>query len=45
MKSSGNKLAVVAGLTSLLLGVNAVPSVDVAVRTAFTAPPYLVELL
>ncbi|KAK0346138.1 killer toxin resistant protein [Friedmanniomyces endolithicus] len=45
MRTSGNRLAVVAGLTSLLLGVHAVPSVDVAVRTAFGAPPYLVELL
>ncbi|KAK5108501.1 hypothetical protein LTR62_008241 [Meristemomyces frigidus] len=30
---------------SLLLGVSAVPSVKVAVKTAFNAPPYLVELL
>ncbi|TKA54389.1 hypothetical protein B0A55_13077, partial [Friedmanniomyces simplex] len=45
MKTPSCRLALIAGLTSLLLGVSAVPSVDVTVRTAFAAPPYLVELL
>ncbi|KAK4548813.1 hypothetical protein LTR36_008586 [Oleoguttula mirabilis] len=33
------------GLFGLLLGANAVPSVNVALRTSFDAPPYLLELL
>jgi UDP-glucose:glycoprotein glucosyltransferase len=36
------KAAVVIGL---VLGANAVPSVNVALKTSFGAPPYLIELL
>jgi len=36
------KATVVLGL---VLGANAVPSVNVALKTSFGAPPYLVELL
>ena len=32
-------------LLGLVLGANAVPSVNVALKTSFGAPPYLVELL
>lgn len=32
-------------LLGLALGINAVPSVNVALKTSFGAPPYLVELL
>ncbi|KAK3622137.1 killer toxin resistant protein [Elasticomyces elasticus] len=45
MRMPGSGLALVASLASLYLSVNAVPSVDVAVQAAFSAPPYLVELL
>lgn len=38
------KATVVLGL-GLVLGANAVPSVNVALKTSFGAPPYLVELL
>ena len=34
-----------AALASLLASANAVPSVNVAVRSAFGSPPFLVELL
>nr|POE52017.1 udp-glucose:glycoprotein glucosyltransferase [Quercus suber] len=34
-----------AGLLNLIIHVDAVPGVDVALRTSFGAPPYLVELL
>jgi UDP-glucose:glycoprotein glucosyltransferase len=37
-----NKATVLLGL---VLGANAVPSVNVALKTSFGAPPYLVELL
>lgn len=39
---SATKATVVLGL---VLGANAVPSVNVALKTSFAAPPYLVELL
>ncbi|KAK5687608.1 killer toxin resistant protein [Elasticomyces elasticus] len=45
MRMPCSGLALVASLASLVLSVNAVPSVDVAVQAAFSAPPYLVELL
>ena len=38
-------LALVASLTALFASTNAVPTVNVALRTSFGAPPYLVELL
>jgi len=46
MRFHGQKLTYRAGLLfSLLLGTHAVPSINVALRTSFGAPPYLVELL
>ena len=37
--------ATAAVLLGLAVGINAVPSVNVALKTSFGAPPYLVELL
>ncbi|KAK3073090.1 killer toxin resistant protein [Teratosphaeriaceae sp. CCFEE 6253] len=45
MWSRCDRIAWIGSLFGLLLGVDAVPSVDVAVRTSFDGPPYLVELL
>jgi hypothetical protein len=48
MASNNNRprlTATTAVLLGLAVGINAVPSVNVALKTSFGAPPYLVELL